>query len=201
MERRRTLFRTAFGWCGILRDGAAVARVAICLPTRTAALRALDPAEEADPADSSDPLPPSIGRYFDGEPIAFDAITISPEGTPFQLRVWAAARAIPWGSIRTYGRLAGRIGSARLARAVGGAMARNPVPLIVPCHRVVAAGGGLGGFSAAGGVDLKTRLLSLEGFRPSRRHGKWCIAGLSRRSRPPTPLDTAPVFSSKIQLT
>jgi len=195
MERRRTLFRTKLGWCGILRQGTSVARVTICLPTRDAALRALGPAEKADAADSSHPLAASISRYFEGEPIAFDDLNISPEGTAFQLRVWAAARAIPWGCICTYGQLASRIESPRLARAVGGAMARNPVPLIVPCHRVVAAGGGLGGFSAAGGVDLKARLLSLEGFRPSRHHGKWRIAGLSRQLRLPTRLDTTPVFS------
>ena len=177
MERRRTLFRTKLGWCGILQQGVAVIRMALCLPTRAAARRALGPAQEANPADASDHLTASIGRYFEGEFVAFDDVAISPRGTPFQLRTWAAARAIPWGTACTYGQLAEQIGSTRLARAVGGAMARNPVPLIVPCHRVLAAGGGLGGFSAAGGVDLKARLLSLEGFRPTRRHGKWRIPG------------------------
>jgi methylated-DNA-[protein]-cysteine S-methyltransferase len=79
---------------------------------------------------------------------------------PFHEKVLAAARRIPYGRTATYGELAARAGSPRAARAVGQAMARNPVPLIIPCHRVVASGGGLGGFG--GGLDLKRRLLDLE---------------------------------------
>ncbi|MBK7645215.1 MAG: methylated-DNA--[protein]-cysteine S-methyltransferase [Planctomycetes bacterium] len=80
-------------------------------------------------------------------------------GTQFELRVWEALRAIPWGRTRTYGELAAAIGASGAARAVGGANGRNPVPIVVPCHRVV-SGTGLGGFS--GGLDVKQRLLALE---------------------------------------
>jgi methylated-DNA-[protein]-cysteine S-methyltransferase len=83
--------------------------------------------------------------------------------TPFERRVYALTRDIPPGPTRTYGELAAAAGDATLARAVGQAMARNPVPLIVPCHRVLAAGGALGGFSAPGGTETKHRLLQLEG--------------------------------------
>ncbi len=163
MKQRRTLLETKLGWCGILRQDAAIVRMAICLPTRTAARDTLGRTEEAVPDDSPDSLTTDICRYFDGEPVVFDGLAISPQGTPFQLRAWAAARTIGWGAVRTYGQLATQIGSAAMARAIGGAMARNPIPLIVPCHRVVAAGGRLGGFSAAGGPELKARLLHLEG--------------------------------------
>jgi methylated-DNA-[protein]-cysteine S-methyltransferase len=88
--------------------------------------------------------------------------------SPFHRRVLQATRRIPYGRTATYRDLARRVGRPRAARAVGQAMARNPVPLVIPCHRVVAAGGGLGGFS--GGLDLKRRLLALEdarGFAPN----------------------------------
>jgi len=90
--------------------------------------------------------------------------------SPFHRRVLQATRRIPYGRTATYGDLARRVGRPRAARAVGQAMARNPVPLVVPCHRVVAAGGGLGGFGGglggfSGGLALKRRLLALEGAR------------------------------------
>jgi methylated-DNA-[protein]-cysteine S-methyltransferase len=85
---------------------------------------------------------------------------------PFHQRVLRQARRIPCGRTATYGELAASVGRPRGARAVGQAMARNPVPLVVPCHRVVAAGGGLGGFG--GGLDLKRRLLALEGAAAAR---------------------------------
>lgn len=77
--------------------------------------------------------------------------------------VYAVARGLPPGSTLTYGEVATRLGSPGLARAVGQALGRNPVPIIVPCHRVLAAGGAMGGFSANGGVDTKRRLLFIEG--------------------------------------
>ena len=90
---------------------------------------------------------------------------------PFHGKVLAAARRIPYGRTATYGELAARAGSPRAARAVGQAMARNPVPLVVPCHRVVAGGGGLGGFG--GGLDLKRRLLDLEAPRTGADFVRW----------------------------
>jgi methylated-DNA-[protein]-cysteine S-methyltransferase len=80
---------------------------------------------------------------------------------PFQRKVLLAERRVPYGRTITYGALAAKVGRPRAARAVGQALAHNPVPLVVPCHRVIAAGGGLGGFG--GGLALKRRLLALEG--------------------------------------
>ena len=93
----------------------------------------------------------------------FDDISVDLSGrTQFQRKVLQACRAIPWGSTRTYGELAQDAGYPGAARAVGSVMAKNRIPLIVPCHRVVPAAGGLGGFSAPNGVSLKRRLLALE---------------------------------------
>ena len=86
-------------------------------------------------------------------------------GTEFERRVWEVTATIPYGEVRTYGWLADQVGRPRGARAVGQALGKNPLPLVIPCHRVVAAGGRLGGFT--GGLDLKRRLLLLEGVHLS----------------------------------
>jgi O-6-methylguanine DNA methyltransferase len=102
-------------------------------------------------------------RFLDGEPVDLrDIPLVLDHLSPFQQRVVAACRAIPYGATRTYGAVAAAAGSAGAARAVGQVMAGNRHPLVVPCHRVVAAGGKLGGFSAPQGLALKRRLLALE---------------------------------------
>jgi methylated-DNA-[protein]-cysteine S-methyltransferase len=104
-----------------------------------------------------------VVRYSDGEPVTFDDLPVALDHlSPFQRRVAAACRAIPRGRTRTYGELATKAGAPGAARAVGQVMAGNRTPLIVPCHRVVAAGGGLGGFSAPQGLALKRQLLAME---------------------------------------
>jgi len=102
----------------------------------------------------------SIIAYLNGLENDLGNVPLDPSGTPFQLEVWAAAREIPFGHTRTYGEIARAIGKPGGARAVGGALGANPVPLLVPCHRVLAAGGRLGGFSS--GLDVKRALLGLE---------------------------------------
>jgi methylated-DNA-[protein]-cysteine S-methyltransferase len=91
------------------------------------------------------------------------SLPMAPRGTPFQRRVWGELSRIPFGERRTYAEVGAALGSVRLARAVGGACARNPLPLLIPCHRVVASGGGLGGYS--GGLEVKRLLLDLESSR------------------------------------
>ncbi len=100
-----------------------------------------------------------LEEYFAGERRVFD-LPLNPSGTPFQLRVWAALREIPYGEVRSYGDLAARIGSPGSARAVGLANGRNPIPVIVPCHRVIGASGALTGYG--GGLERKQFLLGLE---------------------------------------
>ncbi len=100
-----------------------------------------------------------LGAYFAGELKVFD-LPLAPEGTPFQRRVWEELRRIPYGKTRSYGELAGRLGMPTGARAVGAANGRNPLPVVVPCHRVIGANGALTGFY--GGLFLKEALLELE---------------------------------------
>lgn len=97
--------------------------------------------------------------YFDGQRAEFD-LNLAPFGTPFRQRVWAALRAIPAGETRSYGDIARLLGSS--ARAVGQANSENPIPIIIPCHRVVGAGGLLGGYSGGEGPETKRYLLELE---------------------------------------
>ncbi len=104
-----------------------------------------------------------LERYFDGDGHPFD-LPLAPAGTPFQQAVWQAMTEIPAGQTRSYGDLAAAVGSA--ARAVGGACGANPIPIIVSCHRVLAAGGALGGYSGEGGLETKVALLRLEGALP-----------------------------------
>jgi methylated-DNA-[protein]-cysteine S-methyltransferase len=139
-------------------------------PTREAALKLAGTAPESD--EKAAPLPElaeRLRRYFDGQPVEFiDELDIS-SGTPFQQRVWQAARRIPWGETRSYQWIASEIGQPKAARAVGQALGRNPLPVIIPCHRVLASNGKLGGFS--GGLEIKRRLLSLEGASPCPSNG------------------------------
>ncbi|MGB9626603.1 MAG: methylated-DNA--[protein]-cysteine S-methyltransferase [Phycisphaerae bacterium] len=120
-------------------------------------------------------IAPSLQRrirdYFAGRPVAFDCPVDLRAMTPFQRRVLRACRRLRYGEVTTYASLARRVGRPRAARAIGAALARNPVPLVVPCHRVVSVGGGLCGFSAPGGVDMKRRMLEHEAM-VARTNGK-----------------------------
>ena len=100
-----------------------------------------------------------VDQYFDGELTTFD-LPLNPAGTVFQKKVWRALSKIPYGRTKTYGDVAKALNSA--SRAVGGACGANHIPIIIPCHRVLAANGKLGGYSGAGGLDTKTVLLKLE---------------------------------------
>lgn len=103
-----------------------------------------------------------LEQYFRGERQRFDLEPDLSGASPFSAAVLRAAMRIPWGEVRTYGWLAAETGRRGAARACGQVMARNPVPVVIPCHRVVAANGGAGGYSA--GLHWKQRLLALEGF-------------------------------------
>ena len=130
---------------------------------------------EATPGSSSRGDPPpgfvadaikKLRSYLAGEPSDLKRIPLFYEGiTPFRRRIYEVARRVPSGTTASYGELAAQAGSPGAARAVGSAMANNPFMLLVPCHRVVASGGGVGGFSSPGGLSTKARLLALEGVR------------------------------------
>jgi len=107
-----------------------------------------------------------LQEYFDNRRDHFD-LPLAPTGTPFQRSVWAALAAIPRGEVRSYRDIAIAIGKPTAVRAVGAANGRNPLPIVVPCHRVIGSDGSLTGF--AGGLEMKRRLLELEGYRDTRR--------------------------------
>jgi methylated-DNA-[protein]-cysteine S-methyltransferase len=106
-------------------------------------------------------------EYFDGDRATFE-LSLAPTGTPFQLRVWDALRKIPYAATASYGEVAAAIGSPSASRAVGLANGRNPIAIVIPCHRVIGADGTLVGYG--GGLDRKRRLLDLEASAPARRH-------------------------------
>jgi methylated-DNA-[protein]-cysteine S-methyltransferase len=160
-----TACQTSLGWVGIAWTAKGLAAVALPQPTESAALSqlpgghglALEPPLGLDVAA----LAGKLRRYFEGETVVFDEPLDATLGTGFQKRVWAITRAIPRGQTRTYGEIAREAGSPGAARAVGQAMARNPWPIVVPCHRVVGSDGSLTGFG--GGVAMKQQMLALEG--------------------------------------
>lgn len=100
-----------------------------------------------------------LKEYFKGERMEF-SVPMCPQGTEFQLKVWEELKKIPYGETISYGELAKRIGNPKASRAVGAANGKNPLSIIVPCHRVIGASGKLTGF--AGGIDVKSKLLNLE---------------------------------------
>ena len=121
------------------------------------------------------PPPPAVERAIEGivallqgEAIDLSAVALDMEHVPpFERRVYEVARTIPPGATLAYGDIAARLGAPGEAREVGQALGQNPFPIVVPCHRVLAAGGKVGGFSANGGIATKLRLLTIEGARTS----------------------------------
>ena len=114
------------------------------------------PDEFADLAEKS-------RAYFNGQAVGFDDIACDlPSANTFTGKVLRACRGIPYGRTRSYSWLAGAVGKPTGARAVAAALGRNPLPLVIPCHRVIHAGGAIGGFSAPGGIELKRRMLTIE---------------------------------------
>ena len=162
------LFDTAIGKCGIAWSERGIALVQLPEPTdretRSRMVRRLPGAREAPPPPMARTAIDGIVALLRGEPSDLTAIVLDMEDVPeFARRVYEVARAIPPGETLSYGEIAARVGTPGAAREVGQALGHNPYPLIVPCHRVLAAGGKIGGFSANGGVDTKLRLLSIEG--------------------------------------
>lgn len=107
-----------------------------------------------------------VVEYFAGKKVRFNVKVDLSSQTPFRTEVLESCRRIPYGQTASYGNLAGAVGKPGAARAVGGAMAHNPFPLVIPCHRVLTSGGGIGGFSSREGVEEKKRLLRLEDAIP-----------------------------------
>jgi methylated-DNA-[protein]-cysteine S-methyltransferase len=171
MDLEFALFETAIGCCGIVWSARGVVGVQLAeaseRATRTRVLKRFPAAQEASPPPAMRQAMDGIMALLRGEPRDLSDVVIDDTGTPeFNARVYAVSRAIAPGQTMTYGEIAERLGDKLLARAVGTALGQNPCPIVMPCHRVLAANGKAGGFSASGGVVTKLRLLSIEGAQP-----------------------------------
>jgi methylated-DNA-[protein]-cysteine S-methyltransferase len=155
---------------GVCWSAAGLTRVWLPEPDRDRVARRM---AERQP-DAVDTTPPpaieaaigALKRYAAGEPVDFAGTPLDLSGVDdFRLAIYDAARALAWGETVTYGELAVRAGQAGLARETGAALGQNPLPIVVPCHRILAAGNKIGGFSAPGGSRTKERMLAMEGVR------------------------------------
>lgn len=160
-ELRYVTFNTDMGWVGIL--GSAKGLRCVTLPQRSAqeGRQLLGKIDDATWAPHLfDDLVQRFKLYFSGHMVTFPDELDFSGATPFHLRAWEQTRLIPYGETRSYAWVAEQVGRPGAARAVGQAMASNPLPIIIPCHRVITSDGRLGGFG--GGLEMKRQLLSLE---------------------------------------
>ncbi len=174
--RNQVVFKTPFGWAGVEASTRGVSRIILpkkekktveaemlrgkgpCSCQRLAGLRQNTP-DIFDPAILKKAVM-LLQSYFTGERISFDIPVDTRYYTPFQQAVWRATASIPYGETRSYGWVAKEIGNPKSMRAVGQALGANPVPVIIPCHRVLRSSGALGGFGS--GLPMKRKLLALE---------------------------------------
>ncbi len=159
------VFETKMGWVGVLGSEEGLTRTTLPQDTPDKALAELGTAAGSAEKDVRPLLEPirQLSDYFDGKKVDFSGALEYNGSTPFQKRVWDATRRIPYGETRTYGEIAREAGSPGAARATGRALGANPIPIIVPCHRVVGSDGSLTGFG--GGLEMKKRLLDMEKAR------------------------------------
>lgn len=163
------IFETASGFCGIAWSTIGITRFQLPVASVDAAerllLRRVSGAKPGVPTPEVAEAIVAVKRYFEGEETDFFGFTLDlHDQDAFFNQIYLAARQVGWGQTTTYGTLAKDLGAGpETARDVGQAMAKNPVPLIIPCHRVLAAGGKVGGFSAPGGATTKIHMLKLEG--------------------------------------
>ncbi len=161
-EKSATIVKTGFGNVGILQNGAKISRLWLPGLSRNELVRQIRKYSPTVSFTKSSPLMEKLTRYFSGRKVSFNC-PIDYENFPdFSITVLKELQKIGWGKTATYKGLAERIGNPRAARAVGMVMAKNPVPLIIPCHRVIRSDGGLGGFTTTLGIELKRRMLALE---------------------------------------
>lgn len=172
--RRAIVFKSRWGWMGISESGKGIDRIALPQPSKQRALAVL-----RDRASSELVLEPSaqlehaqaqVLDYLAGKRQTFEVSLDLSRGTAFQRRVWRILLRIPFGKLRSYQWVASRVGGRQYARAVGNAVGANPLPIVVPCHRIVAHDATLGGFS--GGLPTKRKLLTLEGTLVQLQHGR-----------------------------
>jgi methylated-DNA-[protein]-cysteine S-methyltransferase len=170
-EHAFTIFETAIGPCGIAWGPQGVTGVQISegseAKTRARLQRRFPAARETDPTPAITRVISDVVALLQGEARSFDYVALDlGRVSEFNRKVYEIARAIPPGQTLTYGEIATQLGEKLLSRDVGQALGQNPFPILVPCHRVLAADGKPGGFSAPGGVDTKLKMLSIERAQP-----------------------------------
>jgi methylated-DNA-[protein]-cysteine S-methyltransferase len=171
---RAWMFKSGWGWMGVAESERGLAAIVLPQPSQAAVAAGFGEETISWPHSPSVRLEQAceqLEEYLSGQRTAFDVPLDFSKGTAFQRRVWKALQGIPYGQLWSYRGLALRVGGVQYARAVGGAVGANPLPIVVPCHRVVAQDATIGGFSS--GLPAKRRLLALEGslsqLRPSGR--------------------------------
>lgn len=178
-SNRLVVFETNLGWCGIAQHDEVIERISIGHTTRYSLLnrKEFDGYRKSKANLFERELTDLFKAHACGEQVDFDKYQLDTSlMTPFESRVSQCCRQIPYGTVFTYGELATQAGSPRAFRAVGTVMSKNPFPIIVPCHRVVAAGKKIGGFSSPQGISTKLKLLDIEGVelagskRPSKKY-------------------------------
>jgi O-6-methylguanine DNA methyltransferase len=162
-----SVFQTKLGWMGVAKGEEGLKK--IILPSALAQnveeiLLGQFPDSLRDDTGLQ-PVTKMLGSYYQGKRLSQDIPLDWSGSTNFSVAVWRAAQSIPWGEVRTYQWLSLYLEKPRSFRAVGGALGRNPFPIVVPCHRVIRTDGALGGFSAPTGIQLKRKMLELEGVR------------------------------------
>ena len=158
------VLKTALGWVAVLSSAKGLRRVTLPRASKAGALESLGDTGKAvyNPAAFVE-IEKQLKDYYRGQRIEFGFILDFSEGTPFRQKVWAAIKMIPYGETRSYGWIAQQAGRPGGARAAGQAVGDNPLGVVVPCHRVIAADGSIGGFGkSARATDLKRQLLKLE---------------------------------------
>jgi methylated-DNA-[protein]-cysteine S-methyltransferase len=159
-----TIFKTKWGYFGLAANGKGLFRTVLPCPTLKITKKYLVAGLDNPKFEKNllKPLQNKIIAYFEGKPVNFNEPLDLANHPAFTKKVLAACKKIPSGKTITYSQLAAMIGKPNASRAVGNALAKNPIPLIVPCHRVIRRDGSIGRFSAPGGVPLKKRLIALE---------------------------------------
>lgn len=157
------LVETRFGWCGATFCNDTIHRFHLPAHDRKRVEKTLCDDTISLFFKSLPSFQEKVKSYFEGEPVEFHDFTPQPPASQFYRNVYNALRMVPWGKTISYSELAEEAGYPGAARCVGTAMAKNNTPLIIPCHRVVKADRSVGGFSGFGGIDMKIKMLSLEG--------------------------------------
>jgi len=162
--RRALIFKSPWGWMGISETSKGIDAISLPKRSRWSVQSELRTANAPLTAGRSRRLHEArrqLLAYLAGNRNTFDVPIDLSRGTPFRRQVWRVLQRVPYGKLRSYQWIAARVGGRRYARAVGGAVGANPLPIVIPCHRIVAQDASLGGFS--GGLPMKRKLLTLEG--------------------------------------